>query len=127
MRIEELHQLLEELTARDIETQWIEFKLRAGSITNEQIGEYISAMSNGATISNQAFGYLVWGINDTTHEVKGTNFCFTIAKQGNQDLELWMRNLLHPKITFEIFEFDYHGNNVVMLRIPSAKGEPTKF
>ncbi|MBT3210125.1 MAG: transcriptional regulator [Bacteroidetes bacterium] len=127
MRNEELIKLLEELVAHPIETQWIEFKMGAGSITNEQIGEYVSAMSNGATISNQPFGYLVWGVDDDTHEVKGTNFCFTTAKQGNQDLELWVRNLLHPKINFEIFEFAYHGNNVVMLRIPSAKGEPTHF
>ena len=127
MRNEELHNLLEELIAYPIETQWIEFKMGASSITNEQIGEYISAMSNGATISNQAFGYLVWGVDDDTHEVKGTNFCFTTAKQGNQDLELWVRNLLHPKINFEIFEFSYHNKNVVLLRIPSAKGEPTNF
>lgn len=127
MRNEELYQLLESLIAHPIETQWIEFKMGAGSITNEQIGEYISAMSNGACISNQAFGYLVWGVHDDTHEVKGTNFCFTTAKQGNQDLELWIRNLLHPKVNFEIFEFSYHGKDVVMLRIPSAKGEPTNF
>ena len=127
MRIEDLHNLLEELVAHPIETQWIEFKMGAGSITNEQIGEYISAMSNGATISNQPFGYLVWGVDDDTHEVKGTDFCFTTAKQGNQDLELWVRSILHPKINFEIFEFDYHDKNMVMLRIPSAKGEPTNF
>jgi len=127
MEIENLHSLLEELTAHDTETQWIEFKLGAGSISNEQIGEYISAMNNGATISNQPFGYLVWGVDDTMHEVKGTNFCFSKAKQGNQDLELWIRNLLHPKINFEIFEFEYHNKNVVMLRIPAAKAEPTHF
>ncbi len=127
MRNEELYQLLEDLIAHPIETQWIEFKMGAGSITNEQIGEYISAMSNGATISNEAFGYLVWGVNDSIHEVKGTNFSFGAAKQGNQDLELWIRNLLHPKINFEIFEFIYYSKNVVMLRIPSAKGEPVNF
>lgn len=127
MKVEDLHKLLEELTAYNTETQWIEFKLGAGSITNDQIGEYISAMSNGATISNQPFGYLVWGVDDATHEIKGTKFCFTTAKQGNQDLELWVRNLLHPKINFEILEFDYHHKNVVLLRIPAAKGEPTHF
>ncbi|MBT7996045.1 MAG: transcriptional regulator [Bacteroidetes bacterium] len=127
MRIEDLHNLLEELVAHPIETQWIEFKMGAGSITTDQIGEYISAMSNGATISNEAFGYLVWGVDDDTHEVKGTNFCFTTAKQGNQDLELWIRNLLHPKINFEIFEFKYYDKNVIMFRVPAAKGEPTHF
>jgi ATP-dependent DNA helicase RecG len=38
-----------------------------------------------------------------------------------------MLTLLHPKISFEIFEFDYYGNPVVLLRIPAAKGEPTHF
>lgn len=127
MTKEQLHILLEELIALPAETNWAEFKLNAGSITNEQIGEYISAMSNGAAIANKPFGYLVWGVDDDTHEVKGTNFCFTMAKQGNQDLELWMRNLLHPKINFEIFEFDYQNKKVVLVRIPSAKGEPAHF
>ena len=104
MNKENLHNLLEELTAHPKETAWIEFKLNKGSITNEQIGEYISAMSNGATISNKPFGYLVWGIDDATHNIKGTNFSFSNAKVGNQDLELWIRNLLHPKVNFEIFD-----------------------
>jgi len=127
MKEEDLHKLLVELTAYPTETAWVEFKLNEGSITNEQIGEYISAMSNGATISNKPFGYLVWGVGDTTHNIKGTNFSFSNAKQGNQDLELWIRNLLHPKINFEIFEFSYDGKDIVLLRIPSAKREPTHF
>lgn len=127
MTKEQLHILLEELIALPAETNWAEFKLNAGSITNEQIGEYISAMSNGAAIANKPFGYLVWGVKDDTHELKGTNFCFSNAKQGNQDLELWIRNLLDPKINFEIFEFDYKNKKVVLLRIPSAKGEPIHF
>jgi predicted HTH transcriptional regulator len=71
-------------------------------------------MQEQMTICNKP-GYMVWGVNDDTHEVKGTNFRITDAKQGNQDLELWIRNLLHPKISFEIFEFDYYGNPVVLL------------
>jgi len=127
MNTEDLHSLLLELTSYPSETQWIEFKMGKGSITNVQIGEYISAMSNGATISNKPFGYLVWGVEDETLQIKGTNFSFIGAKEGNQDLELWVRNLLHPKINFEIFEFEYNKKNIVLLRIPSAKGEPTHF
>lgn len=127
MNTTQLHSLLEELVSLPTETEWAEFKLGAGSITNEQIGEYISAMSNGASIKNKAFGYIVWGIKDETKEIKGTNFRFANAKQGNQDLELWLRNLLHPKINFEIHEFDYQGKHIVLLKIPSAKGEPTRF
>lgn len=122
-----LNSLLEELIALPAETAWVEFKLNQGSITNEQIGEYISAMSNGATISNKPFGFMVWGIQDGTHEVKGTNFKFAQAKQNNQDLELWLRNLLHPRINVEIVEFEYKEKHIVLLRIPAARGEPTHF
>ncbi len=73
MEIEVLHSLLVELTAYPSETSWIEFKMGKGSITNEQIGEYISAMSNGATISTKPHGYLVWGVENSTHAIKGTN------------------------------------------------------
>ena len=119
--------LLEELVDLPGEQQWLEFKLNTGAITNEQIGEYISAISNGATIANKPFGFLVWGVEDGTQIIKGTNFHFATATQGNQDLELWLRNLLHPKINFEIFEFNYKGHPIVLLRIPAAKGEPTHF
>jgi ATP-dependent DNA helicase RecG len=122
-----LHTLLEELASLPTESEWVEFKLNKGSITNEQIGEYISAMSNGATIRNKPFGYLVWGVDDAKHKVAGTNFTFVNAKQGNQDLELWLRNLLSPRISFEIFEFEYKNLRVVLLRIPAAKSEPVNF
>ena len=61
MKDTELIDLLIELTAYPTETQWVEFKKGKGCITDEQIGEYISAMSNGATVANKPFGYLVWG------------------------------------------------------------------
>ncbi|HAN76303.1 MAG TPA: transcriptional regulator [Bacteroidales bacterium] len=119
--------LLKEIIAQPTETQWIEFKMGKGSITNDQIGEYISAISNGAAISNKPFGYIAWGVEDGTHSVKGTNFSFVGAKEGNQDLELWLRNLIHPKINFEIFEFKHEGKPIVLLRIPAAKSEPAHF
>ncbi len=127
MTLEKLCCLLDELVALPSETNWVEFKSGKGSITNEQIGEYISSLSNGAAIANKTFGYLVWGIDDSSHEIIGTNFYFSKAKQGNQDLELWVRNLLIPKINFGIFEFIHHNKDLVLLRIPSAKGEPTCF
>lgn len=128
MTEQDLNILLEELCKQPQEQSWLEFKLNKGSITNEEIGEYISALSNGATISNKPFGYLVWGVEDGTQNIVGTNFIFSKAKQGSQDLELWVRNLLHPKINFQIFEFKYAGTHpIVLLRIPAAKSEPTHF
>lgn len=127
MTDQDLYILLEELVRQPREQQWLEFKLNKGSISNDAIGEYISAMSNGATIANEPFGYLVWGVEDITHKIVGTNFSFTTAKAGNQDLELWLRNLLIPKINIEIFEFTYNILHISLIRIPAANGEPTRF
>ena len=85
----ELYKLLLELCAQPQEGHWLEFKLRY--VHHDEIGEYISALSNGATISNKPFGYLVWGVENITHEIKGSLFSFKNAKEGNQDLELWLR------------------------------------
>jgi ATP-dependent DNA helicase RecG len=127
MTEKDLGALLEALIRLPTEQQWVEYKMNKGSISNELIGEYISSISNGATLANKPFGYMVWGIEDGTHQVKGTNFLFSKAKQGNQDLELWLRSLLQPKINFEVFEFKYSEKPITLLRIPSARGEPTQF
>lgn len=127
MTEKELKVLLEQLVLLPAEQQWVEFKMNKGSISNENIGEYISALSNGATLANKPFGFLIWGIQDETHHIVGTNFSFINAKQGNQDLELWLRNLLQPAIHFEVFEFVYDDRSITLLRIPAARGEPTLF
>ena len=128
MTEQDLNILLEELCKQPQEQSWLEFKLNKGSITYEEVGEYISALSNGATIANKPFGYMVWGIEDGTQKIVGTNFIFSKSKHGNQDVELWIRNLLHPKINFQIFEFKHAGiHPITMLRIPAAKSEPTHF
>ena len=71
----ELTELLEELTASPVETEWIEFKMGKGSITDEEIGEYISAMSNGATVKNKPFGYLIWGVENKIHSRSQKRTC----------------------------------------------------
>ena len=125
MSISDLHILLEELCSNDSEKKWLEFKQNYNN--HEDIGEYISALSNGSCIDNKRFGYLVWGVKDGTHEITGTSFKISNSKKGNQDLELWLRTLLDPKVHFEIFEFDYHGKAITLLKIPAAVGEPTHF
>lgn len=125
MNIYELHLLIEELCATDKEKPWVEFK--QNGIDHEQIGEYISALSNGACIDNKPYGYLIWGINNETHKITGTTFKVSESKHGNQDLELWLRTFLYPKVHFEIFEFEYLDKLVTVLKIPAAVAEPTHF
>lgn len=72
MNDKQLIDILEDLVKQPHESEWVEFKLNFHSA--EEIGERISALSNGACIQNQGFGYLVFGVEDKTHIIKGTTF-----------------------------------------------------
>jgi len=127
MSEQNLCELLKELVSYPQEQPWLEFKLNKGSISNDSIREYLSALSNGACLANKPFGYLIWGVEDFTHSIKGTNYSFSKAKEGNQDLKLWLLNLLFPKINFEVFEFNYQKLPITLIRIPAAISQPTQF
>lgn len=131
MEEKDLHTLINSLLQEPEEKAWLEYKtniaVNNASITPEGVGEYISALSNGAAINNRDFGYLVLGIEDGTKKVVGTNLKMSSYKVGNQDFELWLRIYIHPKINFEFFETIYQGFPVVVVRIPMAKNEPTNF
>jgi ATP-dependent DNA helicase RecG len=127
MNNEELIILVDELRALPRETEWVEFK-KGTATTNERLGLYISGLSNSACVKNQDFAYLIFGIDDVTHEVIGTNFNFKSAKEGNEELELWIRRHLTPSLHFEHEVCQYNMNSrIELFRIPAAKGEPVSF
>lgn len=121
-----LKQLIDMLRAEPHESEWLEFKRN-----NDQpqlIGEYLSALSNSACLSDKAHGYLVYGIDDKTHEVVGTDFKPHTAKgKGNEGLEPWLARLLSPRMDFRIFEYDYEGKPVVLFRVDATVNTPVKF
>ncbi len=59
--------LLKELVGLDRETEWIEFK--HNNAESKSIGEYISALSNSAALNGKANAYMIWGIDDSTHDM----------------------------------------------------------
>jgi ATP-dependent DNA helicase RecG len=127
MNNEELIELIDELRALPKENEWVEFK-SGNATTNDKIGQYISAISNAACLNNQAFGYFVFGIDDATHTVVGTNFKLKNRKEGTQELELFLRQYLHPSIRFNHFVCQYDTKHYLeIFRIPAAKAEPTHF
>lgn len=123
---EELIILVDELRALPKENEWVEFKTGTAT-TNEKLGQYISAISNAACIAHEACGYFVFGVVDETHEVIGTTYKFKNRKEENQELELWIRRLLHPSVNFQHFTCQYGEFYLEILKIPAAVGEPTNF
>ncbi len=125
MSTEYLCSLLEELVALPHETEWVEFKVN--NAEPENIGQYLSALSNSTTLQDKQVGYIVWGVEDSTHEIVGTNFEPRSSKVGGQELENWLSTQLEPRIEFKICEFQYETKNIVLFEVPRATHIPIRF
>ncbi len=117
--------LVRELRGLPDETEWAEFK--TNNTDGEAIGEYISALANSAALEGKAAGYLVWGIEDTAHDIVGTSFRPKAERRGNEELESWLLRLLVPKADFRFHEIEVDGKRVVILEIERATRQPVQF
>ena len=118
--------LVDRLRALPTETEWREFKRNYAD--PQEVGEYLSALANEASVGNQPRGYLVFGIDDTMHNVVGTRFDPYAAKaKGNQDLLPWLSALLQPNPGVEVHLVDHPAGRVVMLAVGPARDRPVTF
>jgi ATP-dependent DNA helicase RecG len=117
--------LLTELLALETETEWVEYKVN--NTNPQEIGEYISALSNSACYENRDKAYLIFGIADQTCTVVGTTFKPRAEKIGSQELENWLATQLSPPIDFMIREFSHDGQPIVMFVIDATRHTPVSF
>ena len=117
--------LVGELRALTSETEWVEFKVNNDN--PQTTGENISALSNGAALNGKTSAYIAWGIEDSTHNVVGTNFNPATARRGSEPLENWLLRLLDPQINFRFHETRIDGKRVVLMEIEPAARRPVTF
>lgn len=113
-----------ELCAYDDEQEWFEFK--ENWFRAEELGEYISAISNAAAFHYKEMGYFVWGVNDDTHEIVGTKFN-QYCDYNKEPYQNYLARNLSPSIHFSFEEIEINGKRVVVLLIPPAAEIPTAF
>ena len=80
------------------EKRFLEFKSNYQDA--DKLGRYISALSNGACLENLDFGYLYFGVDDDTLEVKPTTFdCSKVKAAGmnREQLAASLKKLLEEK------------------------------
>ena len=110
--------LVEELRHHDSETEWIEFK--TNNSNPEMIGQRVSALANSACRLGIPTAYMVWGIDDETHEVVGSSFRHRLEKKGNEELENWLHHQLTENASFEFSEAEIAGKHVTVLMVQAA-------
>ena len=118
--------LVDRLRRLPSETEWLEFKRSFHE--PEQLGRYLSALANSACLGGRSSGYLVFGIDDETHEVVGTEFDpYTTKAKGNQDLLPWLGAGLQPNTGFEVHPVDHPNGHVVLFEVGPARDQPVSF
>ncbi|HHH46810.1 MAG TPA: transcriptional regulator [Thiotrichales bacterium] len=118
--------LIDRLRALPAETEWFEFK--RGHSVPQEMGEYLSALANSACLANQPRGYLLFGIDDASHDVVGTRFDpYTAKGKGNQDLLPWLMAGLRPNTGVESRIINHPDGPVVLFEVGPANGEPVRF
>ena len=115
----DLEKIVRELIDYPREANWFEFK--ENWYEPNGIGEYISSLSNVAALEGQAFGYLVWGVNNDTHELTGTKFDYTVDVK-NEPLEHFLARQVVPDNNFSFHELTLDGKRIVVGEIFSGVG-----
>ena len=94
----------------------------------EDIGAYLSALANSAALDGHDRAWLVWGVDNTTHQVKGTTFDPFAAKgAGNQTLIMWLTQMTAPRPDFTFHEVMHPEGRVVMMEMHPPRLTPLAF
>lgn len=121
----EVIELIENLRKIEKEPEWLEFK--CNNKDPRLIGEYISALSNSAAMLEKSCAYIIWGIDDNTHELVGTSFNFDLMKKGNEDIKLWLSHQLKPCPYLSYRQVEIQNQTIGILKIEAANKETVKF
>ncbi len=128
--MENLEKLVNQLREYPNETNWFEFK--HNNYDPEMIGQDISALANGAAYAEKSCAYMIWGINNETHEIVGTDYDQYSLKIGNQEIENWLRQLISKNAEFEFKKItmkdkDSNDKDIVVLIIYKATNQTVTF
>lgn len=118
-----LSSLLNELIAT-WENEVVEFKQANSDYDTDKIGEYFSALSNEANLRSAEFGWLVFGVNNKSRKVVGTDY--RLEPERLQSLKNQIAQGTDPSITLRnIHVLNHPDGRVVMMEVPAApRGMP---
>ena len=118
--------IVDRLRSLPTETEWLEFK--RSRCSPAQLGEYLSALANSACLAYQRHGYLIFGVDDETHRVVGTDFApYRTKAKGNQDLLPWLATGLDPNVGFDQHLVEHPDGRVVLFQVAAATDQPVRL
>ncbi|MBB3948731.1 putative HTH transcriptional regulator [Rhizobium skierniewicense] len=98
-----------------------------GARSPETFGEYVSALANSAMLAGKRHAFLIFGIDDVTHDIIGTNINLKKEKKGNVAFEMWLQQMLDPKINVSFETCFVDSKRVEIVCIEPAFDRPVRF
>lgn len=82
-------------------------------------------MSNEATLKDKQYGWIIFGIDDKTHEILGTNYCI---ENNFNSIKKQIADNTTDNISFlEVYPITYKDKRVIMFQVPAAVGNPINW
>ena len=130
---QKLVQIISNLAKMDSELEHVEFKVNQAD--PEMIAKNISAITNSMTRRNFPRGYMIWGIDNASHEFVGTSFRPFSAKvknrnkdrESNEELLVWLSKYIKPSPKLDVRELEIDEKKIVIFIITSNPLELSKF
>ena len=123
--MENLDKLVTELCKLPNEVQYVEFK--HNNYSPDMIGKDISALANSAALLERKYACMIWGVEDSSHKIVGTDYSLQNLKQGNQELENWLRDMLSKNADFEFHSVNIENTTVGIIIILPAASQTVTF
>ena len=122
---DDVQRLMLHLNREPAESEWLEFK--RNNADPELIGRYVSGLANSAALLGKPYGYIVWGIDDRTRDLVGTDFIPQHAFVRKQPLELWLLQMSRDRASVEFGTCEIDAMSFVVARIACAIEAPVRF
>lgn len=117
MEEEKLRELLSSLIAA-WESEVVEFKEASNDYKTGEIAKYFSALSNEANLRGKERAWLVFGVNDKTRKITGTNF--RRDHDQLQSLKGQIKQITGSVSFMNIHEVEVEGKRVILFEVPAA-------
>jgi len=117
---------VDRLRSQSQESSVVEFKSNWDA--PKDLGQYISALANASVLERQDRAWMIWGINNKTHQVEGTTFDpFSAKGEGNQPLVMWLTQKIKPHPDFTFHEVYHQEGRLIVLEIHPPRSSPLAY
>lgn len=118
-------ELLDKLLLEPYESTWLEFK--RSYATPDEIGEYVSALANGAMLKGRDRAFLVFGVENGTGRKVGTSVRLKKLKKGGEPFESWLSRKIKPSILINCEDFTCEDVDFSIVEIEPSYDYPVRF